>query len=165
MKNNIIFVIILFISACSSLPKVEKSQSLNTLIQKPDFNYKIKSLPKSIKIYFSQTDEKSNLPLEVQGFIANAYTYKNKISYKPKISFSNFKAEDCGNAGINEDLIIVLDFEGSSSNIKKEECLRILPKSKTLYVSNNGNDFGFILSYISNILNVLWYILSILSIL
>tara|TARA_B100000530_G_scaffold156684_1_gene98418 strand:+ start:1545 stop:2675 length:1131 start_codon:yes stop_codon:yes gene_type:complete len=143
MKNNIIFVIILFISACSSLPKVEKSQSLNTLIQKPDFNYKIKSLPKSIKVYFSQTDEKSNLPLEVQGFIANAYTYKNKISYKPKISFSNFKAEECGNAGINEDLIIVLDFEDSSSDVRKEECLGILPKSKTLYVSNNGNDFGF----------------------
>tara|TARA_Y100000591_G_C21840383_1_gene705204 strand:+ start:1370 stop:2500 length:1131 start_codon:yes stop_codon:yes gene_type:complete len=144
MKNKIIFVIILFISACSSLPKVERSQSLDTLIQKPDFNYKIKSLPKSIKIFFSQKDKGSNLPLEVQGFIANAYIYKNKISYKPKISFTNFEAAECINTEINEDLIIVLDFEGTSSNIKKEKCLRILPKSKTLYVSNNGNDFGFI---------------------
>ena len=106
MKNNIIFVIILLISACSSLPKVEKSQSLDTLIQKPEFNYKIKSLPKSIKIYFDQRDDESELPQEVQGFIANSFTYSNKISYKPKISFSNFKTEECINDVIKEDLII-----------------------------------------------------------
>ena len=70
MKNKIIIVIILFISACSSVPKIEKSESINTLIQKPEFNYKIKSLPKSVKIYFDLRDDKSNLPPEVQGFIA-----------------------------------------------------------------------------------------------
>ena len=106
MKNKIVILIILFISACSSVPKIEKSESTNTLIQKPEFNYKIKSLPKSIKIYFDQRDDESELPLEVQGFIANSFTYSSKISYKPKISFSNFKSEECINDVIKEDLII-----------------------------------------------------------
>ena len=143
MKNKIIILIILFISACSSVPKIERSESINTLIQKPEFNYKIKSLPKSIKIYFDQRDDESELPQEVQGFIANSFTYSNKISYKPKISFSNFKTEECINDVIKEDLIIVLNFESSYENIQKEQCLRFLPKSKTLYVSDDEDDLGF----------------------
>ena len=133
MKNKIIILIILFISACSSVPKIERTESINTLIQKPEFNYKIKSLPKSIKIYFNQRDDESELPQEVQGFIANSFTYSNKISYKPKISFSNFKTEECINDVIKEDLIIVLNFESSHKNIQKEQCLRFLPKFKTIY--------------------------------
>ena len=101
MKNKIIILIILFISACSSVPKIEKSESTNTLIQKPEFNYKIKSLPKSVKLYFDLRDDKSNLPPEVQGFIANSFAYSNKISYKPKISFSNFKTEECINDAVS----------------------------------------------------------------
>ena len=143
MKNKIIIVIILFISACSSVPKIEKSESTNTLIQKPEFNYKIKSLPKSIKIYFNQIDDESQLPPEVQGFLANSFAYSNKISYKPKISFSNFKTEECINDVIKEDLIIVINFESSSKNIQKEQCLRSLPKSKTIYTSDDEDDLGF----------------------
>ena len=143
MKNKIIILIILFISACSSVPKIERTESINTLIQKPEFNYKIKSLPKSIKIYFNQRDDESELPHQVQGFIANSFTYSNKISYKPKISFSNFKTEECINDVIKEDLIIVLNFESYYKNIEKEQCLRLLPKSKTIYVSNDEDDLGF----------------------
>ena len=143
MKNKIIIVIILFISACSSVPKIEKSESINTLIQKPEFNYKIKSLPKSVKIYFDLRDDKSNLPPEVQGFIANSFAYSNKISYKPKISFSNFKTEECINDVIKEDLIIVLNLDSSYKNIQKEQCLGFLPKSKTIYASNDEDDLGF----------------------
>ena len=143
MKNKIIIVIILFISACSSVPKIEKSESINTLIQKPEFNYKIKSLPKSIKIYFNQRDDESQLPPEVQGFIANSFAYSNKISYKPKISFSNFKTEECINDVIKEDLIIVLNLDSSYKNIQKEQCLGFLPKSKTIYASDDEDDLGF----------------------
>jgi hypothetical protein len=143
MKNKIIIVIILFISACSSVPKIEKSESTNTLIQKPEFNYKIKSLPKSIKIYFNQIDDESQLPPEVQGFLANSFAYSNKISYKPKISFFNFKTEECMNDVIKEDLIIVLNLDSSYTNIQKEKCLRFLPKSKTIYASDDEDDLGF----------------------
>ena len=143
MKNKIIILIILFISACSSVPKIERSESINTLIQKPEFNYKIKSLPKSIKIYFNQRDDESELPQEVQGFIANSFTYSNKISYKPKISFSNFKTEECINDVIKEDLIIVLNLDSSYKNIQKEQCLGFLPKSKTIYASDDEDNLGF----------------------
>jgi hypothetical protein len=143
MKNKIIIVIILFISACSSVPKIEKSESTNTLIQKPEFNYKIKSLPKSIKIYFNQIDDESQLPPEVQGFLANSFAYSNKISYKPKISFSNFKTEECINDVIKEDLIIVLNLDSSYKNIQKEQCLGFLPKSKTIYASDDEDNLGF----------------------
>ena len=143
MKNKIIILIILFISACSSVPKIEKTESINTLIQKPEFNYKIKSLPKSIKIYFNQIDDESQLPPEVQGFLANSFAYSNKISYKPKISFSNFKTEECINDVIKEDLIIVLNLDSSYKNIQKEQCLRLLPKSKTIYASYDEDDLGF----------------------
>ena len=143
MKNKIIILIILLISACSSVPKIERTESINTLIQKPEFNYKIKSLPKSIKIYFNQRYDESELPQEVQGFIANSFTYSNKISYKPKISFSNFKTEECINGVIKEDLIIVLNFESSYKNIQKEQCLRFLPKYKTIYASDDEDDLGF----------------------
>lgn len=143
MKNKIIIVIILFISACSSVPKIEKSESTNTLIQKPEFNYKIKSLPKSIKIYFNQIDGESQLPPEVQGFLANSFAYSNKISYKPKISFSNFKTEECINDVIKEDLIIVLNLDSSYKNIQKEQCLGFLPKSKTIYASDDEDNLGF----------------------
>ena len=143
MKNKIIILIILFISACSSVPKIERTESINTLIQKPEFNYKIKSLPKSIKIYFDQRDDESELPQEVQGFIANSFTYSSKISYKPKISFSNFKTEECINDVIKEDLIIVLNLDSSYKNIQKEQCLGFLPKSKTIYASDDEDDLGF----------------------
>ena len=93
-------------------------------------------MPKSIKVYFERRDDESNLPPEVQGFLANSFAYINKISYKPKISFSNFKTEECINGVTKEDLIIVLNFESSYKNIQKEQCLRFLPKSKTIYASN-----------------------------
>ena len=143
MKNKIIILIILFISACSSVPKIERTESINTLIQKPEFNYKIKSLPKSIKIYFNQIDDEPQLPPEVQGFLANSFAYSNKISYKPKISFSNFKTEECINDLIKEDLIIVLNLDSSYKNIQKEQCLGFLPKSKTIYASDDEDDLGF----------------------
>ena len=106
MKNNIIVLIILVISACSSIPKIEKTESLDTLIQKPQFNYKIRSLPQTIRVYFNGQDSEFNLPLEAQGFIANSYFYNSKISYKPKISFSNLAALDCSNPLIHHSHLV-----------------------------------------------------------
>ena len=57
MKNIYIILIILLVSACSSIPKNNESKSSNTLIQKPEFNYKIKSLPQIINIFYFQKDE------------------------------------------------------------------------------------------------------------
>tara|TARA_Y100000768_G_C23979957_1_gene685151 strand:+ start:957 stop:2087 length:1131 start_codon:yes stop_codon:yes gene_type:complete len=143
MKNNIAFLIILFISACSSIPKFEEIESIDTLIQKPEFNYKIRSLPQTIKIYFTKRGSELNLPPEIQGFLANSYFYNSKISYKPQITFSYLQNDKCNNEVIKEDLIIVFNFQTSPESIEKEMCIGKLPKSKTLYVSDAEDDLGF----------------------
>ena len=143
MKKNIVILIVLVICACSSVPKIERSESLNTLIQKPDLNYKIRSLPRTIKVYFNNRDDEHTLPPEVQGFIANSYFYNSKIFYKPKISFSYFQTEDCNNQLIKEDLIIVFNLQGGGQNLEKQNCFKSLPKSKTLYVADTKDNFGF----------------------
>ena len=95
MKNIYIILIILLVSACSSIPKNNESKSSNTLIQKPEFNYKIKSLPQIINIFYFQKDENILLPQEIQGFIANSFFYNSRISYIPKIVLSPITYTRC----------------------------------------------------------------------
>ncbi len=150
MKNIIIIFSILFIGACSTVPKIEKTESLNTLIEKPEFNINLSSLPKKIKIYFYQMEDNLNLPPEIQGFITNSFFYNDKISYKPKISFSPLNVPECGNQVFEEELIIVFDLQDSPKDTKIEQCLRKLPRSKTLYVSKNKDKFGFTYTFIAS---------------
>ena len=95
MKNISLILIILLVSACSSIPKSNEGESSNTLIQKPQFNYKIKSLPQTINIFFFRKDENILLPQEIQGFIANTFFYNSRISYKPKILLSPITFSQC----------------------------------------------------------------------
>ena len=143
MKNIFLVLSVLFVCACSSIPNSDKGMSPNTLIQKPNFNYKIKSLPRDINIYFVQGDNASNLPLAIQGFIANSYFYNDKISYKPNIYFSPIKNGKCKTNEQKADLIIAFDLSFNSGDTYYQECLKALPKSKTLYVSNHSNALGF----------------------
>ena len=85
MKNISLILIILLVSACSSIPKSNESGSSNTLIQKPKFNYKIKSLPQTINVFFFLKDENIVVPKEIQGFIANSFFYKLVKKFFPKI--------------------------------------------------------------------------------
>ena len=143
MKNIFLVLSVLFVCACSSIPNSDKGMSPNTLIQKPNFNYKIKSLPRDINIYFAQGDNASDLPLAIQGFIANSYFYNDKISYKPNIYFSPIKNGKCKTNEQKADLIIAFDLSFNSGDTYYQECLKTLPKSKTLYVSNHSNALGF----------------------
>ena len=143
MKNIFLVLSVLFVCACSSIPNSDKGMSPNTLIQKPNFNYKIKSLPRDINIYFAQGDNASDLPLAIQGFIANSYFYNDKISYKPNIYFSPIKNGKCKTNEQKADLIIAFDLSFNSGDTYYQECLKALPKSKTLYITNNSNALGF----------------------
>ena len=143
MKNIFLVLSVLFVCACSSIPNSDKGMSPNTLIQKPNFNYKIKSLPRDINIYFVQGDNTSDLPLAIQGFIANSYFYNDKVSYKPNIYFSPIKNGKCKTNEQKADLIIAFDLSFNSGDTYYQECLKTLPKSKTLYVSNHSNALGF----------------------
>ena len=143
MKNKFLPFAMLFICACSTLPTSYKDKSLNTLIQKPEFNYKISYLPKLINIYFFYEEEKGTIPQEIQGFISNSYFYNKKISYRPKLLLSPLKTTECNIKNSKEDLIIVFNLSKNAANRTQLDCIKGLPKTKTLYVSNFENDLGF----------------------
>ena len=84
MKNKILILLIFVTSGCSSIPRLTQNDSIDTLIQKPDLNYKTNSLPKVINIFYSNERGGYKLPDEVQGFLENYYFYKG--IYKKEIS-------------------------------------------------------------------------------
>ena len=143
MKNIYIILIILLVSACSSIPKNNESESSNTLIQKPEFNYKIKSLPQIINIFFFQNDEKVLMPEEIHGFIANSFFYNSRISYIPKILLSPITFTQCKIEENKANLNIVFHVSDQPIDKSYKECIQKLPKAKTLFVSNSQDELGF----------------------
>ena len=143
MKNISLILIILLVSACSSIPKSNEGESSNTLIQKPQFNYKIKSLPQIINIFFFQNDENIFLPQEIQGFIANSFFYNSRISYIPKIVLSPITYTQCKIEQNKVNLNIVFHVSNKPIDKSYKECIQKLPKAKTLFVSNNQDELGF----------------------
>ena len=143
MKNIYIILIILLVSSCSSISKNIDSESSNTLIQKPEFNYKIKSLPQIINIFFFQKDENMLLPQEIQGFIENSYFYSSRISYNPKILLSPITDTQCEIEANNANLNIVFHVSNEALDRSYKECIQDLPKTKTLLVSNKLDEIGF----------------------
>ena len=143
MKNLYIILIILLVSACSSIPKNNESKSSNTLIQKPEFNYKIKSLPQIINIFYFQKDENILLPQEIQGFIANSFFYNSRISYIPKIVLSPITYTRCKIEENKANLNIIFHVSNLPMDKSYKECIKKLPKAKTLFVSNNLDEIGF----------------------
>ena len=143
MKNIYIILIILLVSACSSIPKNNESKSSNTLIQKPQFNYKIKSLPQTINIFFFQNNENILLPQEIQGFIANSFFYNSRISYMPKLVLSPITYTQCKIEENKANLNIIFHVSNLPIDKSYKECIQKLPKAKTLFVSNNIDEFGF----------------------
>ena len=143
MKNIYIILIILLVSACSSIPKNNESKSSNTLIQKPEFNYKIKSLPQIINIFYFQKDENILLPQEIQGFIANSFFYNSRISYIPKIVLSPITYTRCKIEENKANLNIIFHVSNLPMDKSYKECIKKLPKAKTLFVSNNLDEIGF----------------------
>tara|TARA_A100001015_G_scaffold185710_1_gene206637 strand:+ start:101 stop:1231 length:1131 start_codon:yes stop_codon:yes gene_type:complete len=143
MKNISLILIILLVSACSSIPKNNEGESSNTLIQKPQFNYKIKSLPQTINIFFFQNDENISLPQEIQGFISNSFFYNSRISYIPKIVLSPITHTQCKIEQNKVNLNIVFHVSNKPIDKSYKECIQKLPKAKTLFVSNNQDELGF----------------------
>ena len=143
MKNISLILIILLVSACSSIPKSNEGESSNTLIQKPQFNYKIKSLPQTINIIFFQNNENILLPQEIQGFIANSFFYNSRISYIPKIVLSPITYTQCNFEQNKTDLRVVFHVSSQPMDKSYKECIQKLPKAKTLFVSNNPDEMGF----------------------
>jgi len=143
MKIKILVIAILFITSCSSIQKSDNVISLNTLIEKSKLDYKIRSLPKEIHLFFLQTEEVSSLPAEVQGFVTNSYHYNSEISYRPQILLFPMKNGECIVQESNADLNVVFYLSTKKNNTSLKKCFQKLPKSKTLFISKNSDNFGF----------------------
>ena len=135
MRNIILLQLILLMGACSSIQKNDQSNTITTLIEKPDFNYKIRSLPSEFNLFYFQDGNSETLPLEVEGFLANAYFYNEKINYKPKIKIIQVNNTQC-NQNPNDTFSIVLDIRNNEANSSNISCLKNSSKARTFYISN-----------------------------
>ena len=141
MKNVILLSIILIIlGACSSIPDNDQSNSIDTLIEKPNFNYKIRSLPKQLNLYFFADQSEEGISYEVQGFLANAYFYRNKIKYLPKIKIIRIENNKCIIQEQLEGFSIVFETKKNKLVSNNSQCLEGLKKSETFYVTNSRKD-------------------------
>ena len=150
MKNKILILLIFLISGCSSIPKSDQKESIDTLFKKPEINYKTNSLPKVIKLYYLENNDNYRLPDEIKGFFENLYFYNSKINYQPKIILSPLNSKIC-ESNENIDLTVIFEVDLTNKRLQDYSCLTQLPNTKTLLISNNINsqlrfDNNFIIS-------------------
>ena len=142
MKNLIIGIILLFLFSCSSNPKstIERNQE-ELLIEKPQIDYKLNSLPKDINvIYFSDSRIDKPFPEEVKGLLTNYYSFSKENRYFPNIRFINLnKVSSCSmalNRGAYNFIFLLKD---SLDNKPYDLCLNRFANKDTLIISDFDN--------------------------
>ena len=144
MKNLLIGIAILILFSCSSSPKIETEKGPEErLIEKPQINYKLNSLPKGINvIYFSDLAIKEPFPDEVKGLLTNYYSFSKNRGYFPDINFIDLNEEDSCSFNFdkkNYNLIFLLK---NSMNKRSEElCLNRFTNNQTLVISDSDNTY------------------------
>ena len=144
MKNLLIGIAILILFSCSSSPKIETEKGPEErLIEKPQINYKLNSLPKGINvIYFSDLAIKEPFPDEVKGLLTNYYSFSKNRGYFPDINFIDLNEEDSCSFNFdkkNYNLIFLLK---NSMNKRSEElCLNRFTNNQTLVILDSNNTF------------------------
>ena len=144
MKNLLIGIAILILFSCSSSPKIKTEKGPEErLIEKPQINYKLNSLPKGINvIYFSDLAIKEPFPDEVKGLLTNYYSFSKNKEYFPDINFIDLNEEDSCSFNFdkkNYNLIFLLK---NSLNKRSEElCLNRFTNNQTLVISDSDNTF------------------------
>ncbi len=144
MKNLLIGIAILILFSCSSSPKIKTEKGPEErLIEKPQINYKLNSLPKGINvIYFSDLAIKEPFPDEVKGLLTNYYSFSKNKEYFPDINFIDLNEEDSCSFNFdkkNYNLIFLLK---NSMNKRSEElCLNRFTNNQTLVILDSDNTF------------------------
>ena len=139
MKNLIIGITLLILFSCSSNPKIITEVSLEEqLIEKPQINYKLNSLPKDINvIYFSDSKKIESFPDEVKGLLTNYYYFSKKNNYFPNINFINLKKIDSCNVNINREAFhFIFLLHDSFNSISYDLCLNRFTNLDVLLVSD-----------------------------
>ncbi len=139
MKNLFLGIILLFLFSCSSNPEntVERNPE-ELLIEKPQINYKLNSLPKDINvIFFSDTKFQGEFPEEVKGFLTNYYAFAKKNLYFPYIKFINLnKVTSCSMILNKESYNLIFFLKDSVNNKSYDLCLNRLVRGNTLIISD-----------------------------
>ena len=139
MKNLIIGIIVLFLFSCSSNPKsiIERNQE-ELLIEKPQIDYKLNSLPKDINvIYFSNPKIQKPFPEEVKGLLTNYYSFSRKNNYFPSIKFINLnKVDSCSMALSQGAYNFIFLIKDSVDNNPYNLCLDRFVHKNTLIISD-----------------------------
>ena len=144
MKNLLIGIAILILFSCSSSPKIKTEKGPEErLIEKPQINYKLNSLPKGINvIYFSDLAIKEPFPDEVKGLLTNYYSFSKNRGYFPDINFIDLNEEDSCSMNFdkkNYNLIFLL--KNSLNKGPEELCLNRFTNNQTLVISDSDNTF------------------------
>lgn len=139
MKNLILGIILLFLFSCSSNPKntIERN-SEELLIEKPQINYKLNSLPKDINvIFFSNPKTQKPFPEEVKGLLTNYYSFSKKNKYFPNIKLIDLNTVNSCSMILNRDAYNFLFFLKNSVNNKPYDlCLNKFISRDTLIISD-----------------------------
>ena len=142
MKVLLIGIIVIFLFSCSSNPKntIERNQE-ELLIEKPQIDYKLNSLPKDINvIYFFDSKIQTTFPEEVKGLLTNYYLFSKKNRYFPNIKFINLNAVSSCSIIINQDAYnLVFFLKDSVGNKPYNLCLNRLANKDTLIISDFDN--------------------------
>ena len=139
MKYIFIGVISLILFSCSSIPKNSIDRNLGELlIEKPQINYKLNSLPKDINvIYFSNSKIQTAFPEEVKGLLMNYYSFSKKNKYFPNIKFINLNVVSSCSFVLNSDAYNFIFFlKESIDNKPYDLCLNRFTNKNVLVVSD-----------------------------
>ena len=142
MKNLLIGIILLFLFSCSSNPKLIKESKLEEhLIEKPQINYKLNSLPKDINvIYFSDTKLKNTFPDEIKGVLTNYYSFSKINQYFPKINFFNLNEINACDLNVDQNKYnFIFLFRDSLKNKTYDYCLSRFTNTDSLFISDIEN--------------------------
>ncbi len=137
---NVIILLILF--SCSSNPKnVTLSNFEELIIEKPQINYKLNSLPRDINvIYFSNSKSAKPFPDEVKGLLTNFYSFSDKYKYFPNIRFINLnKANSCSLVLERSAYNFIFLLKDSFETTSYELCLNKFVNRDVLLISDFDN--------------------------
>ena len=142
MKNLLIGITLLILFSCSSNPKNTYGTSFEeSLILKPQINYKLNSLPKDINVlYFTNPGNKNELTEEVKGLLTNYYSFSKKYSYFPRIKLFRLDQLNTCSYILNRNTFNVVFLLNDTLDYKfYESCLNRISNQNALFVVDSFN--------------------------
>ena len=139
MKNLFIGITLLILFSCSSNPKNTFERNLEeTLIEKPQINYKLNSLPKDINVfYFSDSKIQEPFPDEIKGLLTNYYSFSIKNKYFPSIKFMNLNSVSSCSIILDRDAYnLIFLLKESIDRTSYDLCLNRFVSRQTLLISD-----------------------------